>query len=341
MANVFPQNGDTDSGNNFSLWTSRKNISDYAHSGMHINADFSTNTLAVTEGYAFITYNDEDKVLKADANELTGYGFSDGVTNHVFLHSDFATDDNLTVVVNTTGSAPSGASLKIGEVDAAADTVTEINRKPVVEARSATIDSLNLQGNTTMKDGQKMFFGSNKDFSVSYTDSADVLKITDEINGQDIIEYTKGDNWRSDDSFILNDDKEAIFGTDRDFSFRYDSSTNSIKLRDNTNGNLLMEGRKSGRTVFHSDVEMSGEREIEFGGGSGYGLAYENSDDRLYLRDISNTANALQVSRGGGLRIYNTMNFSFNEAMNFVIDKRTSDPSNPSIGQLWYREDLD
>ncbi|WP_414837459.1 twin-arginine translocation signal domain-containing protein [Candidatus Nanosalina sp. VS9-1] len=29
------------------------------------------------------------------------------------------------------------------------------------------------------------------------------------------------------------------------------------------------------------------------------------------------------------------------EIKNFVLDKRTADPSNPEVGQMWYRTDLD
>lgn len=29
------------------------------------------------------------------------------------------------------------------------------------------------------------------------------------------------------------------------------------------------------------------------------------------------------------------------EVKNFVLDKRSSDPGNPEVGQMWYRTDLD
>jgi len=45
--------------------------------------------------------------------------------NHIFLDANVSNDDSGTVVANTTGSKPTAASLKIGEIDTSADTTSE------------------------------------------------------------------------------------------------------------------------------------------------------------------------------------------------------------------------
>lgn len=339
MANVFPQNGDSDSGTNFSLWTSRKNISNYVHEGFNLNPDYANNTLEVTGGYAFITHNNEDKVLQANDGEsnLVGISLQDNAVNHVFLNSDFSTNNHVDIVTNTDGTTPSNAYLKIGEVDTGANTANETNRKPVLEGRSASIDSLNLEGNTTLKDDQRMFFGTNKDFSISYDSTSDNLALTDEINGHSIVEWDKDGRTQISDGLTIEDDAGIMLGTDEDFLFGYDSTSDSLKIANQTSGEQLELTKGSG-IIIGNNAKMEG-NELSFGGNDDFTITYSSGNDSLNITDNNNNTSML-VQKGGNVNFGQNVNFSLNEAINFVIENRTSDPSNPETGQIWIRTDM-
>jgi hypothetical protein len=42
MVVTFPQNGDKDSAEFFSLWTARTNITNYVETGLNLNVDYET-----------------------------------------------------------------------------------------------------------------------------------------------------------------------------------------------------------------------------------------------------------------------------------------------------------
>jgi hypothetical protein len=49
-----------------------------------------------------------------------------------------------------------------------------------------------------------------------------------------------------------------------------------------------------------------------------------------------------EISMDSNPFLSSTSNSSISgEIKNFVLDRRTSDPSSPQVGQMWYRTDLD
>jgi|AntDeeMetagen134_2_1112570.scaffolds.fasta_scaffold10813_3 hypothetical protein len=133
--NVFPQHGDAPDAANFAALAGTQTASSHLASGLGFTVDYATPALDVDAGTAFIvapsmetaspdidppeTRQSAGVVVETDAK--IALALTDGATNHVFLDANLGTDDAPEVVVNTTGDAPSEASLKLGEVDTAND----------------------------------------------------------------------------------------------------------------------------------------------------------------------------------------------------------------------------
>jgi hypothetical protein len=45
-------------------------------------------------------------------------------------------------------------------------------------------------------------------------------------------------------------------------------------------------------------------------------------------------------TNAGRVRFGDTVDFTAQQSLNFVIENRTSDPGSPAVGQLWLRTDL-
>jgi hypothetical protein len=146
----FPQSGDPDDAANFAEHLGRTNITDYVEYGLALqNIDYAALTFDVSEGKCFLLGDTEtaastgetrhrvDHVVHLDAR--AGLALTDGAVNHVFVDGNVGTNDSPTIVVNTTGAAPSDSSLKIGEIDTSADTATELNRDPSGDFEAASI----------------------------------------------------------------------------------------------------------------------------------------------------------------------------------------------------------
>jgi hypothetical protein len=68
---------------------------------------------------------------------------TDAATNHVYLTVDLTADDAVSVVVNTTGTEPAGAAMKLAIIDTAADTVDVVNSAPDISANELTASAVN------------------------------------------------------------------------------------------------------------------------------------------------------------------------------------------------------
>ena len=116
------------------------NVSDFRVSGMDVSADFTNDEVSVATGVARLTAptaggkNDGDRSNVLFAAEITSAmtaALADASgTNYVYLDADPSTLDGLSIVVNSTGTAPSEPSLLLATVDASAETVTQENTLP-------------------------------------------------------------------------------------------------------------------------------------------------------------------------------------------------------------------
>lgn len=107
-------------------------------SGLGLTPDYTAPDVDVAGGKALIdrgtmdtshpnidpaeSLEDSVAVVQVDAQTVV---LDDGATNQIFLRANVGSDDSPELVANTTGNAPSEASMKIGEVDTAVDTVSE------------------------------------------------------------------------------------------------------------------------------------------------------------------------------------------------------------------------
>lgn len=81
-----------------------------------------------SHGASFIVQLDEQRDLPLDIN----------ATNHVFVTAELTTADALSVHIDTNNTPPKQSSLKLGEVDMNAQTVTETNRHPTLTTAEPT-----------------------------------------------------------------------------------------------------------------------------------------------------------------------------------------------------------
>jgi hypothetical protein len=72
-------------------------------------------------------------------------------------------------------------------------------------------------------------------------------------------------------------------------------------------------------------------------------MRYEIKDSQVLFKDQADGKELLKVDRvNDEVRLESAnLDMNQNEAQSFVLDKRTSDPSSPAVGQMWYRTDQD
>jgi len=133
---TFPQPGDLPDAAYFAFVSGRGRSG--IISGLAFAPDFTVPEVTVDPGKAVIDRGDMTTVhpnispaeTVSDAVAVVEIGsqtvtLTSGSVNHIFLDANVANDDSGTVVANTTGTKPTTASLKIGEVDTSANSVSE------------------------------------------------------------------------------------------------------------------------------------------------------------------------------------------------------------------------
>lgn len=152
---------------NFGAVAYSPNTSDAILSGLGlVNPDYTGVTIDVESGVAkasdtnVTTPNDgtrQSVVYNAEADARSGLALTDNAVNHVYLDIENAADDSLSIVINTTGTAPSDPSLKLGEVDTVNDTTssqwnlkTESGELSYPSATAATSEAGNLTDGTVV-----------------------------------------------------------------------------------------------------------------------------------------------------------------------------------------------
>jgi hypothetical protein len=133
---TFPQPGDLPDAAYFAFATGRARSG--IINGLTFAADFTVPEVTVDPGKAVIDRGDmttvhpnidpaetvSDAVAVVEIESQT-VALASGTLNHIFLDANVANDDSGAVVANTTGTKPTNASLKIGEIDTSANSVSE------------------------------------------------------------------------------------------------------------------------------------------------------------------------------------------------------------------------
>ena len=307
---TFPQNDDPNDAENFGEWGGRQNISDYVEYGLNFqNIDYGNLVFDVTEGKCYTLAPDATAATTGELRHRIDYGIhldarggktlTDNDINHVWVKPNVGTDDAPEIVVNTTGTAPTDASLKIGELDTNNNTATELNRRPDVKLGDADIERL-----------------------------AAAL----DANGQDItgVGAFEGDSVSTDESVTVTDDDTIAYGRDHGATVQGDNVVVGVGARALEDVNQTVSGNDPRKVVVgfgaakndeQFGVTAAGYRAAENNTGSnltaaGYRAARNNTGDRVTavgnLAALNNTGNNLtaaghKAARGDGLADPTTM----------------------------------
>lgn len=128
-----------------------QNHSDYVVSGFTLNTDFTNSTVSISQGQARVLVTDLNSVNHGEGTttwlEATQVVRKDSTTlslqsgdNHVYVRFQQSQPDSAEFVI-TSGTDPSGESLKIGLINTSANTTEHLNREP-----DATMHDLTVNG---------------------------------------------------------------------------------------------------------------------------------------------------------------------------------------------------
>jgi hypothetical protein len=160
---VVWQDGDDLSETNLTRTAAKNNLTDYVERGLGFVADFGSNTLDIGSGHVIIQDGINAYDLFPDSVNDLSLPAGSGV-NYVFAAHDPNTDDDITYHIDDDDTPPTNPSLKIGTVDTANDTSTNINRNPVGNFRTVSIN-----GTTVLESDGVIASGALPDLAITET----------------------------------------------------------------------------------------------------------------------------------------------------------------------------
>jgi len=178
MAINFPVNGDRDSGENFSLWSGRVNMSAYVHTGMDIiTSNGTAGTFDIAQGHCFVKRNDLDKVVGINDGEHTGISYDAGARNHIYIVPRYQGDNKSDIYVENPDSTPNDPHLKIAILDdtGSSPNVERPNERPNVYADDQFVNRARFEEWVQINDDVELQFGENSDYTARYLSSNDDL----------------------------------------------------------------------------------------------------------------------------------------------------------------------
>lgn len=149
---VFPQFDDYDDPENFAFHIGQNNLGDHVEFGLNVTADFTNNQFDITEGKSFVI---EDTATGSASNETRHrlvYGvFTDSETdvafattsgvNYIYVTPNISQQDSPLITVTDIEDSSNG--LKVAEIDAVDETVTELKRdNDYITASEAPVTSV-------------------------------------------------------------------------------------------------------------------------------------------------------------------------------------------------------
>jgi len=129
-----PGDGDPLDAGNLNAIAHAPTTANHITQGLSVTADFTSDAINIAAGVVKIEAEDIPTpfdgtrrvgVYTVELDARSGVSITAGETNHVFVSVDNTSDDTVSIVVNTTASPPSSPSIKIAEVNAAAETVSD------------------------------------------------------------------------------------------------------------------------------------------------------------------------------------------------------------------------
>lgn len=256
----------------------------------------------------YLEYDSANDVLSLDdsaGNDLIDFG--DGLTtlyNNLDLNGNDLVDGTTTVWDSSAGHIPN-SSIQTNNLDA--DTVDGYDASALAAiAEDETITGAwTFNSNVTFADtssGNVVLATFGDDAELVEVDSASTVRL-------------RGVGGSTSATIELGDNNAAITG----------DSNGNIAPRNNIdlNGSSIIGASAIDGSVQEMNIwtanQTNGEMNIVDGNSSSYMMRWQNN---------------------GATISFKTINLNGNELTNHVIDTRTSDPSSPNDGQIWYRSDL-
>jgi len=184
---VFPEDegtgasdGDFADAANFASYGYHQILADYIITGLSVTTDGSTfdvssGMCSISDTSANMVQNSETRdqgvLYSAIADARSGVSLPDtGGMNYIYVEIDLTTDDSVSIIANTTDTAPSNTSLKIAEVDASVPEVTPTNRNISASLKSIFLGTdpgngifVNAEVSTTPAQGDEQSYSFNMD----------------------------------------------------------------------------------------------------------------------------------------------------------------------------------
>lgn len=153
---IDTDNGDWNDAGNFAAAFYQFGYRDTVVSGLELDPDFTERQLRVGAGAAVVSVPEVSTVdhigdgsrgpesrahgasFVVELDEQTNLPLDINATNHVFVTAELTTSDSLSIHIDTNNTPPKQSSLKLGEVDMDAQTVTETNRFPALTTGEPT-----------------------------------------------------------------------------------------------------------------------------------------------------------------------------------------------------------
>jgi len=142
-------------------------------------------------------------------------------------------------------------------------------------------------------DDLKINFGRTNKYALRYNSTNDSWILSDEVNGVDVLEIGRNGVIRTIKS--LADDLEIGFGTDNDYTLRYNSTNDSWVLKDVTNDVDVLEIRRNGLITVIGN--LNDDLELPFGADKDFTVRYDATNDDFRIKDAVNAVDLFRLKK--------------------------------------------
>lgn len=235
---VFYQHGDEPDAANFAQAYGLTTLTNYIVDGFSFTVNTNGPTLDVESGHAVIqrasmttatpnidpAETREQTAHPVEADSRSALSLTDNTVNHVYLDVNVGSDDSPDIVTNTTGSEPTGESIKLGEVDTnnigTSDPVVSDQWYLVSETGVLTFPNKPALDNAGVSSGGVLFDRSENELYLSTSFGPIALASQDYVDNSS--------STLSDEE--VEDIVASLVSSDENLSWTYDDSTDTLTV---------------------------------------------------------------------------------------------------------------
>lgn len=357
---TFPQNGDADFAENFGTWLGRSSITDYVEEGLSVTISSpSAPEVSITNGKAFLSQPEKTISSNSETRLTLDYciikqsetlttSLTDGDVNYIYLNGSFDSNDAAQYNVYTDQSNALPNSLLIATVDLVNNTVVENNRLPDIDVDVGsfsqvlnipiypdTTDASSGEGNVVFIDGST----TQPQGLYIYTSGSWIRVGLDLVQDLDNVSVT-GFDYGTDTSKPSAGTNGRIYFNTTFNHVEYDNGSSWVEL---SNAESL-KGPDGDEHYAGSLPEFTNTTDGINATESG-DLFYNTGDGETYLHDAADNAaiiSDLNAIKFKGNDIDSNGDGTVDSAdIAESFETRSTDPTSPAIGRIWYRSDLD